>query len=312
MLGDPVTTLCARCFRNCCILSLRQMGEGHQSSFLPSWMAGTLLIVVWLGTAPCSTAMIYGKDDRQHQTYHDMYHLKSVGIVIAGSYVGVGTLAMRGDVMVTSAHVVYDELGQLRSHQVSFFPDGDPKKKVVVDLTQSHAGNILVRPGQLQDDWIILRLTRDVLADNTNQGFNSVRILLVTSLNFDQLRDNIVHVSFDFRRRPVRKLVNRKCQFYRKERGDMFWGIPSILLHDCDLGRRDNSGSPIFYSDGGVYYLVGLHEGSHKDFYGSAFNPRINPNFAFGVNDEFKKAINEFLGTRNIVVPVDQKPSCID
>ena len=305
MLRDAVTTLCARPFGTYCLLPLRRRGEGKQSILLLSWMGRILLLIVWFGNAPCSTAMIYGEDDRQRQTYHDMYHLTSVGIVVAGHNVGVGILVMRGDVIVTSAHVIYDELGQLRSRRVRFLPDGDPKKKVAVDLNKSLAGNTFVKPGQLQNDWIILKLTRDILADNTNQGFNSVGILPVTPLNFGQLKDNVIHVTFDFRRRPIRRLVNRDCQLHQKERGDMFWGIPSILLHDCDLGRRDNSGSPIFYSDGGTYYLVGLHQGGHKDFYGSAFNPRVNPNFAFGINDEFKKAINEFLRTRNIVVPVD-------
>ena len=252
MFRDPVTTLCAPRFRDYSLLPLRREGEGKQSILLLSWMACTVLIIMWLGNASCSIAMIYGEDDRQRQTYHDMYHLKSVGIVVAGHNVGVGTLVMRGDVMVTSAHVIYDELGQLRSRWVRFLPDGDPKKKVAVDLNQSLVGNTLVEPGQLQNDWIILKLTQDILADNANQGFNSVGILSVTPLNFDQLKDNIIHVTFDFRRRPFRKLVNRACQFYQKERGDMFWGIPSILLHDCDLGKRDNSGSPIFYSYGGT------------------------------------------------------------
>ncbi len=249
--------------------------------------------------------MVFGEDDREPQSYHDMYNLKSVGIVVAGRYVGVGTLLMRGDIMVTSAHVIYDEFGKLRSREVIYFPDGNPKKKVRVDIDHFSVGNIRVKPGQMHNDWIILRLTKDVLANNTNQGFTSVGILPVTSLNFDQLKDNIVHVSFEFRRRPYRKLVNRKCHLHRKALGDMFWGIPSILLHDCDLGRRDNSGSPIVYFKGGRYYLVGLHQGGHKDFYGSDFNPVLNPNFAFGITKSFEKVAIEFLQGGSAAVSVD-------
>ena len=249
--------------------------------------------------------MVFGEDDRQRQTYHDMYNLKSVGIVVAGKYVGVGTLVMRGDIMATSAHVIYDGFGKLRSREVTYFPDGNPKKKVTVDIDHYLVGNVRVKPGQMQNDWILLKLSKDVLADNTNQGFSFAGILPVTSHNFDQLKDNIVHVSFDFRRRPYRKLVNRKCHLHRKAPGDMFWDIPSILLHDCDLGRRDNSGSPIFYFNEGRYYLIGLHQGGHKDFYGSAFNPVFNPNFAFGITKSFEKGAIEFLQGESNAVSAD-------
>ena len=281
-------------------------GRGNWWLFSASWFVSALIgVFVWINNTTCSNAMVFGEDDRQPQSYHDMYNLKSVGIVVAGRYVGVGTLVVRGDIMVTSAHVIYDEFGRLRSREVTYFPDGNPQKKVRVDIDHFSVGNRRVKPGQMQHDWIILRLTKDVLANNTNQGFTSAGILPVTSVNFDQLKDNIVHVSFDFRRRPYRKLVNRKCHLHRKSPGDMFWGIPSILLHDCDLGRRDNSGSPIFYFKGGRYYLVGLHQGGHKDFYGSAFNPVLNPNFAYGITKNFEKAAIEFLQGESAAVSAD-------
>ena len=116
--------------------------------------------------------MVFGEDDRQRQTYHDIYNLKSVGIVVAGKYVGVGTLVMRGDIMATSAHVIYDGFGKLRSREVTYFPDGNPKKKVMVDIDHYLVGNVRVKPGQMQNDWILLKLSKDVLADNTNQGFS--------------------------------------------------------------------------------------------------------------------------------------------
>ena len=263
-------------------------------------MVGMLIVGAWLLNASCSSAMVFGEDDRRQQSYHDMYHLKSVGVVVAGSYVGVGTLVLRGDVMVTSSHVIYDELGSLRSSQIIYFPDGNPKKRVSVDLTKAIAGNKVIKPGKLQDDWIILNLAKDVINENPYQGFSSVGILPVTPRNFGELKDNIVHVSFDFRRRPHRKLVNRKCRLHEKVPGDMFWDIPSILLHDCDLGRRDNSGSPIFYLDDGRYYLIGLHQGGHRDVHHSIFDPTTNPNFAFGITHKFERTIRRFIDMRII------------
>ena len=296
MLEDRVAKSCLGCFGKLWFSSFSLCG-------LPRWpvplMVSTLTIVALLANSTCTGAMVFGEDDRRRQTYYDMYHLKSVGVVVAGSYVGVGTLVMGGDIMVTSAHVIYNEVGLLRSRQVVFFPDGNRKKRVAVDLSQSRAGNVFVKPGQLDNDWVILRLERDILADNTNQGFDAVGVLPVTSFNFDQVKDNIIHVSFDFRRRPFRKVVNRDCQLYQKNRGDMFWGISSILLHDCDLERHDNSGSPLLLLEDGNYYLLGLHQGGHKDFYGAAFNPRVNPNFAFGVNHRFQRAIRKFINTRS-------------
>ena len=103
----------------------------------------------WLLNVTSGTAMVFGEDDRKQQSYHDMYHLKSVGVVVAGSYVGVGTLVLRGDVLVTSAHVIYDKVGSLRSTRVIYFPDGNPKKRVSVDLTKTVVGNKVVKPGNL-------------------------------------------------------------------------------------------------------------------------------------------------------------------
>ena len=266
-------------------------------------IVGMLIVGAWFINATCGSAMVFGEDDRRQQSYHDMYHLKSVGVVVAGSYVGVGTLVLRGDVMVTSAHVIYDELGSLRSSQVTYFPDGNWEKRVSVDLTKAVAGNTVVKPGKLQDDWIILNLAKDVIKENPHQGFSSAGILPVTPRNFSKLKDNIVHVSFDFRRRPHRKLVNRKCRLHQKVPGDMFWDIPSILLHDCDLGRRDNSGSPIFYFDDGKYYLIGLHQGGHRDVHDSIFDPAKNPNFAYGITHQFERAISRVMGMQSIDVP---------
>lgn len=280
-------------------------------------IVGMLIVVAWFVNAACSSAMVFGEDGRRQQSYHDMYHLKSVGVVVAGSYVGVGTLVLRGDVMVTSAHVIYDELGSLRSTRVIYFPDGNPKKRVSVDLTKAVAGNKIVKPGELEDDWIILNLAKDVITENPSQGFSSAGVLPITPRNFSELKDNIVHVSFDFRRQPHRKLVNRKCRLHQKIPGDMFWDVPSILLHDCDLGRQDNSGSPIFYFDDGTYYLIGLHQGGHRDavakpyegclvarkcrdLHDSIFDPAKNPNFAFGITHHFEQAISRFIDVRSI------------
>ena len=275
------------------------------------------VVSAWLLNSTCSSAMVFGEDDRRQQSYHDMYHLKSVGVVVAGSYVGVGTLVLRGDVMVTSAHVIYDEFGSLRSRRVMYFPDGNPNKRVSVDLVDAVAGNKIVKPGKLEDDWIILNLAKDVVAENPSQGFSSAGVLPITPRNFGELKDNIVHVSFDFRRRPHRKLVNRKCRLHQKAPGDMFWDKPSILLHDCDLGRQDNSGSPIFYFEDGTYYLIGLHQGGHRgavatpyegclvvrkcrDLHDSIFDPAKNPNFAFGITHHFERAISRFIDLRII------------
>ena len=269
----------------------------------------------WLLNVTSGTAMVFGEDDRKQQSYHDMYHLKSVGVVVAGSYVGVGTLVLRGDVLVTSAHVIYDKVGSLRSTRVIYFPDGNPKKRVSVDLTKTVVGNKVVKPGNLQDDWIILNLEKNVIHENPNQGFSSAGVLPITPNNFPELNDNIVHVSFDFHRRPHRKLVNRKCRLHQKGPGDMFWDEFSILLHDCDLGRQDNSGSPIFYFKDGRYYLIGLHQGGHRDVLGkpyegclvvrkcrdvrnSIFDPAENPNFAYGITLHFERVIGQFVSKR--------------
>ena len=265
---------------------------------------GFLLAV--LCAVPSSAAMVYGEDDRQQQTYQDIYGWKDVGIIMAGRHVGVGTLVLRGDVIVTSAHVIYDNTGMLRASEIVFFPDGDPKKEVKVDTDRMVAGNQFVQPGLLEDDWILLRLMRDVLADNPNQGFSSRQILPVNDLNFDEIKNEIVHVSFDFRRRPFRKLINRGCRLHTKKPGDMFWGTGSILLHNCDLARPDNSGSPIFYSGGDVSYLIGIHQGGHKDFYGAEFDPRINPNFAFGLDNKFENALGAFIKDMENYTSTDQ------
>ena len=297
MMEDRVATSCLGCCGALWFLSFSLCG-------LPRWsvplMVSTLTIVALLANSTCTGAMVFGEDDRRRQTYYDMYHLKSVGVVVAGSYVGVGTLVLKGDVLVTSAHVIYDKLGSLRSDQVIYFPDGNPKKRVSVDLTKAVAGNTVVKPGDLQDDWIIVNLAKNVINENPHQGFSSAGILPITPKNFRELKDNIVHVSFDFRRRPHRKLVNRKCRLHQKVRGDMFWDIPSILLHDCDLGRRDNSGSPIFYLDDGRYYLIGLHQGGHRDVHHSIFDPTTNPNFAFGITHKFERTIRRFIDMRII------------
>ena len=98
-----------------------------------------------------------------------------------------------------------------------------------------------------------MNLERNVIDENPYQGFSSAAVLPITPRNFPELKDNIVHVSFDFRRRPHRKLVNRNCRLHQKVPGDMLWDESSILLHDCDLGRQDNYGSPIFYFKNGRY-----------------------------------------------------------
>ena len=108
---------------------------------------GFLLAV--LCAVPSSAAMVYGEDDRQQQTYQDIYGWKDVGIIMAGRHVGVGTLVLRGDVIVTSAHVIYDNTGMLRASEIVFFPDGDPKKEVKVDTDRMVAGNQFVQPGLL-------------------------------------------------------------------------------------------------------------------------------------------------------------------
>ena len=59
------------------------------------WVSALIVVLVWINNTTGSGAMVFGEDDREHQTYHDMYNLKSVGIVVAGKYVGVGTLVMR-------------------------------------------------------------------------------------------------------------------------------------------------------------------------------------------------------------------------
>ena len=314
-ISDQITRLCRPRLRGAWWLVLFYK-NGNRRHAGPR-MVAVLIFGGWLLNATCSSAMVFGEDDRRRQSYHDMYHLKSVGVVVAGSYVGVGTLVLKGDVLVTSAHVIYDELGSLRSDQVIYFPDGNPKKRVSVDLTKAVAGNTVVKPGDLQDDWIILNLAKNVINENPHQGFSSAGILPITPKNFRELKDNIVHVSFDFRRRPHRKLVNRKCRLHQKVRGDMFWDIPSILLHDCDLGRLDNSGSPIFYFDDGRYYLIGLHQGGHRDLtaepyegclvarkcrdvHDSVFDPTKNPNFAFGITRQFERAISRFIDIRSI------------
>ena len=61
----------------------------------------------------------------------------------------VVTLVLRGDVIVTSAHVIYDKTGMLRASEIVFFPDGEPKKEVKVDTDRMVAGNQFVQLGLL-------------------------------------------------------------------------------------------------------------------------------------------------------------------
>ena len=241
------------------------------------------------------TALVFGEDDRRRQTHDEIYAFKSVGIVVVGLNVSVGTLLLRGDIVVTSAHVLYDKRGYRRAGRAFFLPDGNNKKAVEVDLERSLPGTTVIGPATYPRDWLILKLKKDVLAENTNQGFTAMQYLPLTPDNFDRLKNRIVHISFDFRRRPLRKRVNHNCRLHDKRPGDLFWDSPTILLHDCDLDRPDNSGSPLVIPDDGVYYLVAMHQGGHWDWRGRAFDARVNPMFAVGLGNGFRDALETFL-----------------
>ncbi|MDP6516327.1 MAG: serine protease [Alphaproteobacteria bacterium] len=247
------------------------------------------------GEKPPRTALVFGADDRESLSHADIYDFKSVGVVVAGRSLGVGTLLARGDIVVTAAHVVFDRTGAARARRVVFLPDGASVKAVAVDLARSRAGNRRAGPGNLADDWAILALDEDVLAANTNQGFETMPLMPVEPDAIARDGGAIVHVSFLFGKSRYRKLINRRCRFYPKQPGDRLWDSPQTLLHDCDLPRPDNSGSPIFAERGGRHHLVALHQGGHHDWHGAPFDPRRNPQFALALDDSFAAALDRYL-----------------
>lgn len=254
---------------------------------------------------PVQLALVFKEDDRRVLNDVERRRFNAVGIIISSEGVmGSGAIVMERDIVVTSAHLFFED-GKLH-HPIDTYSfaisdgSGDWTRKKEYRIAEIVVGTKYV-DNNIGRDWAVLRLRQDV--------DEAVQPLQIGSLADDELDTTVQNIAFhgDLSNGGVPHITT--CRFEKPDEGFVYkeksYDKSNVLIHDCDI-IGGASGGPFVVTERGKDYLVAINQGFFQAYalpgkLKNVFLPGVMFNVAVAANAEMIRSVEQMSQQRRTV-----------